>query len=111
MTDLQKYLLETVDDKHVIGMDFGATIDPSDVPQLTANIVQGLKIKGSYTGEPKVTIILADVWSYFRGEELIEDETGCAFIRAEYGGQSADVVLQWAHVNGSTPVDTDGDGK
>ena len=111
MQDLEKHLLAAVDDKQIIGIDFGDTIDPTDVPKLVEAISRGVKVKGHYTGEVTVKVVLNDVWKYYEGDNLIEDETGCAHITAEYGGQTATTVLQWAHVNGSTPVDTDGDGE
>jgi len=110
MNDLQKALTKAVDDKQVIGLDFGATIDPSDVPALKESITRGVKRFGHYTDDPVIDVTLQDVWKYFEGDTLIEDETGCVIVTASYGSLEAKIVLQWAHVSGGINVDTDGDG-
>lgn len=110
MNDLHKALMRAVDDKQVMGLDFGDTIDPSDEAALKASILNGVKRYGHYVDDPEITLTLVDVWKYYEGDELIEDETGCVIVKAAYGGLEARVVLQWAHVNGGIAVDTDGDG-
>ena len=110
MTELETILHRACSDSHVLGIDFGATLEPAEVPILENAITQGVKRLGMYVGDVEVAVELADVWRYYVGDELIEDETGCAHVTVTYGGQTARTVLQWAHVNGSVPVDTDGDG-
>lgn len=110
MNVLQKALLQAVDDRQVIGLDFGDTIDPTDAPMLRESIMRGVKRFGHFVDDPTITITLQDVWKYYKGDELVEDETGCVIVTAELGALNAEIVLQWAFVSGDTAVDTDGDG-
>jgi len=112
MKELEKHLRAAVDDKHIIGLEYGDTIGADDAKAIEKAVSQGIKIKGHYADDVKVTVTLHDVWRYYVGDELVEDETGCAHIQAEYGGETEYIILQWLDVNGkATPVDTDGDGK
>lgn len=111
MNELEKHLRDATDDSQNIGLDFGATIGPEDVKTLTESLTRGVKIKGHYADDPEVTVTLMDVWRYYVGDELIEDESGAVHVTAKYGGQEASIILQWVHVNGGIAVDTDGDGK
>ena len=109
MHDLQKDLYDICQSQAIMGIDFGATIDLSDGDKLHDAIRDGLNIKG--WREPlTVDVTLQDVWRYYEGDKLIEDETGCAIVRVQHALMKADTILNWFHVNGSIPVDTDGDG-
>ena len=107
MKDLELNLRNTVDDSQITGIGYGDTVGPDDVERIEAAIATGIKVKGHYTDEVKVKVTPLDVWRYYIGDELIEDETGALVVEAEYGGDTVSIVLQWVN----TPVDLDGDGK
>lgn len=109
MNQLQQDLYEVCQSTKVMGLDLGATVDPSDIDALQMAIRVGLMGKG--WREPfTVSVTLDDIWQYFRGGKLIEDETGCAHVVVKHGLMTANAILNWVHVNGSINVDTDGDG-
>lgn len=109
MSSLQNALYDICQDTGVMGIDFGQTIDPSDEPALRNAITNGLMAYGHKGFQ--LELIFQDVWKYFIGDRLVEDETGCVIVRVMQGGTKADTILNWAHVNGSINVDTDGDGQ
>lgn len=103
MNDLQMSLYEVCQSPRMFGLELGDTVTPDDIPALTTALRAGL---GGYGwNEPEIEIELQDVWKYYQGDQLIEDETGCAIVNVTHGKMTASTVLQWF-----VAVDTDNDG-